>query len=237
MTILLVRFALWSASAGQHETHPSPDRRATLMRGLGKLHHQIATRSRGAQQFFNQDLTLVCAFNHDEVIRSFRRVAELDPASPMPRWGIALALGPNINLDVDPAREKAAYNKARNIVAVMDAALDARIAAARQQQDEAVAAWKRAVDAEDVLNYDEPPDWFYPTRESLGAALLAAGRGDEAERVFSADLERNPRNGRSLFGLWQSLLAQGRSADATRAERAFEEAWTHADVELKLTDY
>ena len=58
---------------------------------------------------FNQGLTFVYAFNHDEAIRSFRRAAELDPASPMPLWGIALALGPNINLDVDPDRELLAY--------------------------------------------------------------------------------------------------------------------------------
>jgi cytochrome c-type biogenesis protein CcmH/NrfG len=52
--------------------------------------------------------------------------------------------------------------------------------------------------------------------------------------VFRKDLERNPRNGRSLFGLWQALLAQGRTAEA---ERAFKEAWSRADVELKLTDF
>jgi tetratricopeptide (TPR) repeat protein len=540
MTLFLVLFALWS-SAQQHEAHAPANRPATLMSGLGKLHHPIATGSREAQQFFNQGLTLIYAFNHDEAIRSFRRAAELDPASPMPRWGIALALGPNINLDVDPEREKAAfdevqrakalaahasaqerayvdalarrysddpnadlkalavqykdamgaltkqypddldaatlyaeslmdlhpwqlwskdgaptegteeivavlesvlrrdpmhiganhyyihaveasrtpgralqsarrldtlvpaaghlvhmpahiymrtgdyhgalqsnakaaavdrkyieetrasgvyplmyynhnidflasaammsgqykeaataatnlvetvmsvlpkmamiepfgakrlyvllrfakwddvlrlpapdtkwtiltalfhfgrsvahaalghaaeaeqeriayvaarnaimpdsdwgYNKARNVIAVMDAVLDARIAAARQQQDAAIAAWQRVVDAEDALSYNEPPDWFYPTRESLGAALLAAGRAADAERVFRADLERNPRNGRSLFGLWQALLAQGQTADARRAEREFRQAWSNADVKLKISDF
>ena len=71
---------------------------------MGSLHHTIATGSDEAQKYFDQGLTLVYAFNHDEAIRSFRRAAELDPASPMPLWGMALALGPNINLDVDPGR-------------------------------------------------------------------------------------------------------------------------------------
>jgi tetratricopeptide (TPR) repeat protein len=88
-------------------TAPAPA--ATLMEGLGELHHPIATDSEEAQKFFDQGLTLIYAFNHDEAIRSFRRAAELDPKSPMPWWGIAYALGPNINSDVDPNREKAAY--------------------------------------------------------------------------------------------------------------------------------
>ena len=540
MTIILLLFALFQ----QHEAHPAADRPATPVRlsaGLGNLHHPIATKSREAQQFFDQGLTLVYGFNHDEAIRSFRRAAELDPASPMPHWGIALALGPNINLDVDPAREKSAYdeaqraktllskappnerayvealvkrysndpkadlralavqykdamgdvmkrypddldaatlyaeslmdlrpwqlwssdgkpaegteeivavlesvlkrdtmhiganhyyihaveaspapgralasaqrldtlvpaaghlvhmpahiymrtgdyhgavasnakaaevdrkyieaakpggvypamyynhnldflasaammtgqfaeakraagrlvagvtpmlgampmlepfgaktmnvllrfarwndvlalpppdpkfpiltllshfgrgiahamqgrvaeakleqvayyearkrisgdtdwgyNKARDILAVTDAVFDARVAAAGKQPDAAIAAWRRAVAAEDALKYDEPPDWFYPTRESLGAALMHTVTFEEAERVFRADLERNPKNGRSLFGLWQSLVAQGRTGEAARAEREFRAAWTYADVEPRLTDF
>jgi tetratricopeptide (TPR) repeat protein len=552
MAIVLLLLALFQ----QHSTHAGDDRPAALMTGLGKLHHPIATKSREAQQFFNQGLTLVYGFNHDEAIRSFRRAAELDPASPMPRWGIALALGPNINLDVDPEREKAAYDEAQRakmlalrqssgqalrqgsgqagleaserayvdalvmrysndpkadskalavqykdamrdltkrypndldaatlyaealmdlnpwrlwssdgkpaegteeivavlesvlrrdpmhvganhyyihaveasrtpgralpsasrldtlvpaaghlvhmpahiymrtgdyqaavtsnakaadvdrkyieatkpggvypamyynhnldflasaammtgqfaeasraadqlvaavtpalaempmlepfgakklavllrfsrwndvlalappdakwplltllshfgrgvayaalrrvsdakleqvayyetrkkisgdtrwgynnasaVIAITDAAFDARVAAAEKQLGAAIEAWRRAVAAEDALDYNEPPDWFSPTRESLGAALMRNTSFEEAERVFRADLERNPKNGRSLFGLWQSLVAQDRTAEAARAEREFRSAWTHADVEMKLSDF
>src|SRR4029077_2902757 len=99
----------------QHDNHaPAADKPATLMTGLGRLHHPIATRTPEAQRFFDQGLTLVYGFNHDEAVRAFRRAAQLDPASPMPHWGIALALGPNINLDVDPEREKAAYDEAQH---------------------------------------------------------------------------------------------------------------------------
>lgn len=68
--------------------------------------------------------------------------------------------------------------------------------------------WTKAVAVQDALAYGEPPDWYHPARESLGATLLGAGRAGDAEAVFRADLERNPRSGWSLFGLWKSLEAQ-----------------------------
>ena len=541
LMMLLLLFA-WSATdAPQHDTHaPTAPARATLMSGRGMLHHPIATKSREAQRFFDQGLTFVYGFNHDEAIRSFRRAAELDPASPMPHWGIALALGPNINLDVDPEREKAAYdegqkalalaakapaaerayvnalvtrdsndpkadlkalaveymnamrdlvrrypndldaatlyaeslmnlhpwqlwaadgkptegtevivavlesvlnrdrlhvganhyyihaveasrtpdralpsakrldtlvpaaghlvhmpahiymrtgdydaavasnakaadvdrkyiaatkaegvyplmyynhnidflasaammsgqfakaraaadqlvanvmpavaampmiepfgakkmyvllrfarwddvlalppqdaklpllnmlshfgravahaargnaaeaerertayqeackavppdsdwgyNKARDMLVVSDAVVDGWIARAKREDAAAIDAWKRAVAAEDKLKYDEPPDWFYPTRESLGAALLRAKQYREAEQVFRDDLSRNPRNGRSLFGLWQTLMLAGNKTAAADAEKQFRTAWKTADVTLNLDD-
>jgi hypothetical protein len=97
--------------------------------------------------------------------------------------------------------------------------------------------WKRAVEAEDKLNYDEPPDWFYPTRESLGAALLRTKNTlGEAEAVFRADLARNPKNGRSLFGLWQTLRMKGDTAAAALAEKQFKDAWESADVVLSIDE-
>ena len=89
-----------------------------LMPGLGHHHHPITTSSAEAQRFFDQGLTLVYPFNHEEAGRSFQRSAELDPEAPMPHWGIALAVGPNYNMDVDPEHEKAAYEaiqKARSL--------------------------------------------------------------------------------------------------------------------------
>ena len=106
MATILLLFALATAPAQHQHAAPPPPSKATLMPGLGRLHHPIATKSAEAQKFFDQGVTLVYGFNHDEAIRSFRRAAELDPSSPMPHWGIALALGPNINLDVDPEREQ-----------------------------------------------------------------------------------------------------------------------------------
>jgi tetratricopeptide (TPR) repeat protein len=84
---------------------------ARLLDGMGNLHHPVTTSNPEAQKFFDQGLTLVYAFNHDEAIRSFQRAAELDPNLAMAHWGIALALGPNYNVDVDPPREKRAYEE------------------------------------------------------------------------------------------------------------------------------
>src|SRR6266851_10358747 len=114
---LVVFFSFQVAVAEEHlpATAAKP---TTLMSGLGQHHHPIATTNSEAQRFFDQGFALVYGFNHDEAVRSFQRAAELDPGSPMPHWGIALALGPNINLDVDPDREKAAYEEARRAQAL-----------------------------------------------------------------------------------------------------------------------
>ena len=133
-----------------------------------------------------------------------------------------------------PAEMDWGFNKAPAILAIADAVLDARIAAARHDEGAAIEAWTKAVAAQDALKYDEPPDWFYPVRESLGAALLNAHRPAEAERVFRDDLARNPRNPRSLFGVWQSLLARRQRAAAWRAQAEYRRAASHADTPLTL---
>ncbi|HKQ76460.1 MAG TPA: hypothetical protein VJ810_22390 [Blastocatellia bacterium] len=127
-------------------------------------------------------------------------------------------------------------NTAASIFKIAGHVLDARIAAAQGDRRAAVEHWRNAVAAQDDLNYDEPPGWYYPVRESLGAAWLMAGDAVEAEKVFRKDLEDNPRNGRSLFGLAESLKKQGKAQDARRARTEFVKAWKNADVKLKIED-
>ena len=123
---------------------------------------------------------------------------------------------------------------AKTILAVATLVLDARIAAARGARAGAIRLWTSAVAASDKVPYDEPPVWFYPIRESLGAALLLDGKAADSERVFRDDLARNPRNARSLFGLHASLVAQGKTADAAWVKLALDEAWKDADTTLTL---
>ena len=127
-------------------------------------------------------------------------------------------------------------NSATAYFAVATNVLDARIAQAKGDRKAAIASWTKAVIAEDALNYDEPATWYYPVRESLGAALLADGQAAEAERVFREDLVRHPRSGRSLYGLVAALKAQQKAADAAWAEAQFDVAWKDADTKLKLED-
>jgi tetratricopeptide (TPR) repeat protein len=110
--------------------------------------------------------------------------------------------------------------------------LIARIADARKDPQLSIAAWTRAVAAEDKVGYGEPPDWLFPTREGLGAALLRANRPADAEKVYREDLEHNRLNPRSLFGLWKALERQKKTAEAATAKAEFEKAWAGADVEI-----
>ena len=114
-----VAVALLAVGGDVHAQEAAPaEKPALLLPGLGHHRHTIKTRSAEAQQLFDQGLTLVYGFNHDEAIRSFQRAAELDPDAVMPLWGIAYALGPNINIDVDPEREKAAFEATRKALKV-----------------------------------------------------------------------------------------------------------------------
>ncbi|MDR4479408.1 MAG: hypothetical protein R3B37_06615 [Nitrospira sp.] len=97
------------ATPTQPSDTPTSTSRTPLFDNLGTLHHPITTSSREAQQYFDQGLRLVFAFNHEEAINSFEEAARLDPNAAMAYWGIALALGPNINLPMDREAEKRAY--------------------------------------------------------------------------------------------------------------------------------
>ncbi|MGH9316680.1 MAG: tetratricopeptide repeat protein [Thermoanaerobaculia bacterium] len=136
----------------------------------------------------------------------------------------------------EDAEFSAYFNKARHFLDLALATLDARIAEAKGERSRAIELWGKAVDLGDRLNYGEPPEWYYPVRESLGGALLRSGRAVEAEKVFREDLERNPRNPRSLFGLWRSLEAQKRAVDAGFVKQQFDAAWAGAETELRLED-
>jgi tetratricopeptide (TPR) repeat protein len=115
--------------------------------------------------------------------------------------------------------------------------LDARIAASRGDLKTAIAHWRTAVAAQDQLKYNEPADWYYPVRESLGAALLQNEQAAEAEAVFREDLKQNPRNPRSLFGLRQSLAAQSKTVDAQWIQASFTAAWKGEPGQPRLADF
>lgn len=127
-------------------------------------------------------------------------------------------------------------NTSKILLEAATAVLDAKVASTKGDHAAAIAAWTRAVAAQDAMAYDEPPAWYYPIRESLGGELLRAGKPEEAEAVFREDLKRNPMNGRSLFGLAEALKQQKKETDAAAAAARFKEAWRRADVVLTVAD-
>lgn len=122
-------------------------------------------------------------------------------------------------------------------VRIAHLSLAAELAAAQGDTDAALAHLREATTIEDGIPYDEPPGWHAPVRHSLGALLLTQGRAAEAEQVYREELRRNPGNGWSLYGLAESLAAQGKRSEAEQARSEFGLAWQHADVRLNASRF
>jgi tetratricopeptide (TPR) repeat protein len=131
----------------------------------------------------------------------------------------------------------AMFFKASDMLTLAADVLAGEIAARRGDTATAVRHLTAAVRAQDAHWFTEPPPWYFPVRQALGAALLAGGQAAEAEAVYRADLEKNPDNGWSLFGLAQTLRAQGRTAEASEVEGRFRTAWARADVTVTASRF
>lgn len=121
---------------------------------------------------------------------------------------------------------------ASTVLNIADQLLSGEVAMATADHTTAVVAFEKAVIAQDSLPYTEPPFWYYPSRQSLGEALLKLGDNDAAESTYKEDLKRYPRNGWSMFGLIQSLEAQGKTVEAAKVRAKFDNVWSRADVTL-----
>ena len=127
-------------------------------------------------------------------------------------------------------------NKTKDILKIAEDVLGAQLAMKNKEMDAAIQRLREAVALQDKLNYNEPADWFFPVRESLGASLLKNGDASGAEKVFREDLEHNLRNPRSLWGLHQALLQQHRDYDAGFIQSQFETSWKGGAHALTLDD-
>jgi tetratricopeptide (TPR) repeat protein len=136
---------------------------------------------------------------------------------------------------IDAATPAGAESKTAVSIAVH--ALMGEIATRSGKVDDGIAHFRAALSIENAGLYFEPPKWYYPIRQSLGAALLKAGKGAEAEAVYREDLKRFPENGWSLFGLAAALRAQGKSAEAAAVDQRFSKAWAAADVKLTASRF
>ncbi|WP_454064821.1 hypothetical protein [Candidatus Nitrospira salsa] len=123
-------------------------------------------------------------------------------------------------------------NPVSKILSIAENVLLGEIEASSEQYDVAMNHLEKAVELEDSLNYTEPNDWYLPSRQVLGAVLLQAGKAVEAEIVYRNDLNSHPQNGWSLFGLLESLQAQGKVEEAKVVRQELDHAWAEADVTL-----
>ena len=101
--------AAWLTACSTPPVHSPTGPKAPLYENLGNYHFPVTTSSPEAQKYFDQGLTLSYAFNHAEAIRAFRQAAALDPACAMCDWGVAFALGPNINAPITEEAAKGAF--------------------------------------------------------------------------------------------------------------------------------
>jgi tetratricopeptide (TPR) repeat protein len=209
------------------------------MPGLGEIADAFTAITAFARVRFN---------DWDAILRAPQPKAEMPASTMVWRYSRAVALAGRGDR-AGALKEQAAFddmrkgvpaeapwginNKAVQVLAMASEVIAARLA---PRPDEAVGHWQRAVPMQDALTYDEPPAWYYPLRESLGAALVRAGRAAEGEAVFREGVRRSPQNGRMLFGLMESLKAQGKSEEAEWVRKEFEAAWAKADVKLRLED-
>jgi tetratricopeptide (TPR) repeat protein len=183
----------------------------------------------------------------DGILREPSPAADL--AYTMAIWRYARGLAMTAKGQLDEARQErkdldeigaamspertVGLNSARTLLTIASHVLGGQIEAKQGRVPEAVRQFEEAVRLQDGLRYFEPPDWYYPVRESLGAVLLNAGRAQEAERVFREDLKRTPENPWSLRGLADALRAQRSDREAASVEERLRRASSHADVDFK----
>ncbi|HEU4390247.1 MAG TPA: hypothetical protein VFV34_20765, partial [Blastocatellia bacterium] len=117
--VMAAALVLPIGAVAQHQHDTEGAKPIGLIPGLGDGSHSVTTKSPEAQKYFDQGLAFCYAFNHEEAVRSFKRAAELDPEMPMAYWGIALALGPNINLPIDAERMRAAHEAVQKATALL----------------------------------------------------------------------------------------------------------------------
>jgi tetratricopeptide (TPR) repeat protein len=123
-------------------------------------------------------------------------------------------------------------NSAGSLLKIAAEVLAGEIAAKGKKYNLSIEHLKNAARIEDALRYDEPPTWFYPTRNSLGAVLIDAGKYSEAQKVYEEDLKEYPENGWALFGLHTALMKQNKNVEAAAVEKRFKEAWKYSDIKL-----
>ena len=166
------------------------------------------------------------AFHH--AARAIAYAAKSDPASARQELALFQESAAKV-----PKEETFGNNTGPDLMALTQHMTEGEILVREDKLDAGIAELRQAIKLEDALHYDERPAWLIPIRHSLGAVMMRNGRYAEAEQVYRDDLARLPDNGWSLFGLTQSLRAQGKNEDEAKATEAkFKKVWAKADTQI-----
>ena len=234
---------LWAASSMEGRSEVAID---AARRVSANVQMEMIEAYPGVEFYHTIPLVALIQFGRWDEILSERQPAEgLDFSNAIWRYARATALARRgdlraaraerdalvLLLDTDEihAIDSVDYPASR-LLSIADHLSLGEIAMAEDKSSEAVRHFEAAVATQDELPYTEPPFWYYPTRQSLGMALLEAGEAEAAERVYREDLRKHPRNGWSMYGLVESLEAQGK--DASEVQTRFDQIWSLADITL-----
>jgi tetratricopeptide (TPR) repeat protein len=204
-----------------------------------------------AQHFLAQPIFARVRFAAwDELLAAEAPAEDLPYARALWHWGRGLALAATGDpagaraehealeaIRSDPTLAELAFfgqsGRGARVLAIAERSLAGDIAVAEGDLAGAVPILEEGVALEDVLPYNEPPDWYPPVRHALGAVQLELGRAADAEATYRADLEAMRENGWALAGLERALRDQGRDAEADAVAERFARAWQHADVQIR----
>lgn len=238
---------LWNAASLAGESQAALQA-ARLANNVIQLYEQTGTNS-GAKQFHaamplytmshfglwdeilqeqapDTDLPYLTGVWHFTRGNAFRAQGQLQQAKQELQQLQTIAANPSL------ARVMIESNSAAALLELASTVLAAGLDAQEGRYTVAISQLQEAVAMEDNLAYVEPRAWYSPVRQVLGAVLLAADKPEEAEAVYRQDLGKHPENGWSLYGLNQSLSAQGKFSEAKNIQSRFEKAWQNADVNL-----
>lgn len=126
-------------------------------------------------------------------------------------------------------------NPADQVCKIASKVLEAELLTVSGDYSSAIPLLKQAIELEDGLNYNEPPDWFFSVRHLLGDVLMNANDYAAAEAIYREDLTEWPKNGFALNGLYESLNRQNKVQEAEVVKQQMEVAWQYADSQLRYS--
>ncbi|MUP46189.1 hypothetical protein E0K83_10590 [Gramella sp. BOM4] len=139
------------------------------------------------------------------------------------------------NLAEDESLEAVSIWEINSVATLMQIAkrvLKAEILANQQEFEESIALLKEAVEIEDSLNYDEPPDWFFSVRHHLGAVQIEAGNYTEAIATYNEDLKKLPRNGWAQHGMRLAYELLEDQENVKKMDQLIARSWKGADIQI-----